>query len=89
MVELPEYRSRSFFTTARIIHDPRKGEEADWLWVNASQSHQFDTEDEAQSLANLANHNGEENGMDILHYPYFVVHIAQRTAIEKVEHESS
>jgi len=85
-----ENRKRSFFTTARIIHDERDDtNERDWLWVNSSLGHRFDTEDEAQSLANLANGNGEESGMNVRDYPYFVVKVTQTSTIEKVQDAES
>jgi hypothetical protein len=86
MSETLEVRKRSFFTTARVIHTPNTefSNELDWLWINPSQSHQFHTEDEAQSLANLSNHNGGENGMNVIDYPYFVVRVARTSEIERV-----
>jgi len=85
MVELPERRKRVYFTTARIIHTPNAefSDEKDWLWVNPSSSCEFDTEDEAQSFANLANNNGEESGLNVIDYPYFVVRVERTSIIEK------
>lgn len=78
---LPETYKREYYTTARVIH---KEGEADWLWVNMSQGHQFSTPEESNELAKLANHNGNETGIDVKNYPYFTVRVEQRTRISKV-----
>jgi hypothetical protein len=86
MVTLPEKHKRRYFTTARIIHTPNVelSQEDDWLWVNTFSSHEFDSRDEAQTLADLANHNGSENGINVVDYPYFVVRVTRASEIERV-----
>lgn len=76
---LPETFYRTFYTTARIIHEKDKGRE--WLWVNPARSHEFKTKSEAMELADLSNHNGSESGLDVLNYPYFVVRVEQERRI--------
>lgn len=78
---LPEKHTKSYFTTARVIHDEI---EHDWLWVNTSARWQFDTEDEAQSHANQSNENGISTGLDIEQFPYFVVRVTQTSLVEAV-----
>jgi hypothetical protein len=81
-----ERRKQTYFTTARVIHTPNAefSDENDWLWVNGFETHHFDTEDEAESLANLANHNGSENGINVVDYPYFVIHVTRTSEFQKV-----
>jgi hypothetical protein len=74
---LPEVRKRIFYTTARIIHA-----DTDWLWVNPSRSHEYNDWEDAKRLEELSNHNGNENGLDIGNYPYFVVKVIQTNEID-------
>lgn len=71
---------RIYFTTARVIHEEKSD---DWLWVNPSKSHQYDNTEEAQTLANLANHNGSENGLDVTAYPYFVIEVQETSHLNR------
>lgn len=79
---LPEVYTHWYFTAARVIH--KEGED-DWLWVNANPAWQFDTEDEAQSTANLSNENGKASGFDVVNYPYFVVKVIDTRQVERVQ----
>ena len=78
---LPETYARVFFTTARIIKPKDDGQE--WLWVNPAPGRQFENPKDAEALAELANKNGTENGLDIANYPYFVVKISRTSIITR------
>lgn len=78
-----ETRKREHFTTARVIHDSDPAV-SDYLWINPNASHEFLSEEGAQSLANLANENGRDSGLDINNYPYFPVKVLTTSVIERV-----
>jgi hypothetical protein len=80
---LPGNYTRCYYTTARVIHNDSEPE-SDWLWINSSLSHEFNTAESAQTLANLSNDNGREYGLDVNEYPYFVVKVTRTSHVEKV-----
>lgn len=84
MVKLPETHRRTYYTTARIIHDSTELFD-DWLWINASASHEFNTPEGAQTIVNLSNENARESGLAVDEYPYFVVKVTRTSEVERVE----
>jgi len=79
---LPETRSRTYYTTARVIQSL---ESEDWLWINPSASHHFNDQDSADHLKDLANHNGRDSGLNVDDYPYFVIKVEETSVISEQE----